>query len=203
MKQLWKVEADTVKVQMSLDTVWDESAGRLRVDKGGVWPVEASCALVEGEARWVLDELPAELSEQAYMWQRERALDGDGDWEQEWQCSGWKPGVEEEQLGTVDWVGDMWEQEAAEEGFVEGAEQQLLGEGHASMRDDRRWQTRLEQAREGGVWGVLDVYSDGGADGAGTPAASVEYGWLAGVQMRTRWRFWQRVQREWVVSPGR
>ena len=74
----------------------------------------------------------------------------------------------------------MWEQEAAEEGFAKGAEQQLLGEGHASMRDDRRWQTRLEQAREGRVWGVLDVYSDGGADGAGTPAASAEYGWLVG-----------------------
>ena len=28
------------------------------------------------------------------------------------------------------------------------------------------------------TWGVLDVYSDGGADGAGTPAASAEYGWL-------------------------
>ena len=28
--------------------------------------------------------------------------------------------------------------------------------------------------------GVLDVYSDGGADGAGTPAASAEYGWLVG-----------------------
>ena len=93
-KQLWKAEADTVKVQMSLDTVRDESAGRLRVDRGGVWPVEVSCVLVEGEARWVLDELPAELSEQAYMWQREHALDGDGDWEQEWQCSGWRPGAE-------------------------------------------------------------------------------------------------------------
>ena len=110
------------------------------------------------------------------MWQREHALDGDGDWEQEWQCAGWRPGAEEEQLGTVDWVGSMWEQEAAEEDFVKGAEQQLLGEGHASMRDDQRWQTRLEQAREGGVWGVLDVYSDGGADGTGTPAASAEYG---------------------------
>ena len=26
----------------------------------------------------------------------------------------------------------------------------------------------------------MDVYSDGGADGAGTPAASAEYGWLVG-----------------------
>ena len=40
-----------------------------------------------------------------------------------------------------------------------------------------RWQRRLDQAREVGVWGVLDVYSDGRADGAGTPAASAEYGW--------------------------
>jgi hypothetical protein len=33
--------------------------------------------LVEGEERWVLDELPAQLSEQAYMWQREHELDED------------------------------------------------------------------------------------------------------------------------------
>ena len=54
---------------MTLDKVWDASAERWRVGKGGVWPVGASCVLVEGEERWVLDELPAELSEQAYMWQ--------------------------------------------------------------------------------------------------------------------------------------
>ena len=33
-----------------------------------VWPVEASCVLVEGEERWVMDQLPAELNEQADMW---------------------------------------------------------------------------------------------------------------------------------------
>ena len=27
---------------------------------------------------------------------------------------------------------------------------------------------------------MLDVYSDGGADGAGTPAAFAEYGWIVG-----------------------
>jgi hypothetical protein len=32
---------------------------RWRVSKGDVWPVEASCVMVEGEERWVLDELPA------------------------------------------------------------------------------------------------------------------------------------------------
>ena len=179
-RQLWKVGADTVEVKMPLDKVWDASAERLRVSKGGVWPVEASCVLVDGEERWVLDELPAELSEQAYIWQWEHGLDGDINRGKEWQCSGWRPGATEAQLGTVDWTGCVWEQEAAEEGFAEGAEQHLLGEGHSGLRDDLKWQSRLAQARVDDRWGVLDVYSDGGADGAGTPAASTEYGWLVG-----------------------
>ena len=179
-RQLWKVEEATVEVQMTLDKVWDASAERWRVGKGGVWPVEASCVMVEGEERWVLDELPAELSEQAYMWQWEQGVDGNEDQRQEWQCSGWRPGAEEEQVDTVDWTGNPWEQQGAEEDFAEGAEQQLLGEGHSSLRDDSKWQSKLAQARVDGAWGALDVYSDGGADGAGTPAASAEYGWLVG-----------------------
>ena len=46
------------------------------------------------------------------------------------------------------------------------------------MRDDRKWQSKLARARVDGAWGALDVYSDGGADGANTPAAPVEYGWM-------------------------
>jgi hypothetical protein len=179
-RQLWKVEEATVEVQMTLDKVWDTSAERWRVGKGGVWPVEASCVVVEGEERWVLDELPAELSEQAYMWQWEHGVDGNEDQRHEWQCSGWRPGAEEEQGDTVDWTGNPWEQQEAGEDFAEGAEQQLLGEGHGSLRDDSKWQSKLAQARVDGAWGALDVYSDGGADGAGTPAASAEYGWLVG-----------------------
>ena len=179
-RQLWKVEEATVEVQMTLDRVWDTSAERWRVGKGGVWPVEASCVVVEGEERWVLDELPAELSEQAYMWQWEHGVDGNEDQRHEWQCSGWRPGAEEEQGDTVDWTGNPWEQQEAGEDFAEGAEQQLLGEGHSSLRDDSKWQSKLAQARVDGAWGALDVYSDGGADGAGTPAASAEYGWLVG-----------------------
>ena len=130
---------------------------------------------------WGFRPVPAlELSEQAYMWQWEQGVDGDDNQRQEWQCSGWMPGAEEEQMNTVDWTGSPWEQQGAEEGFAEGAEQQLLGEGHSSMRDDQKWQGKLAQARLDGNWGVLDVYSDGGADGAGTPAASAEYGWLVG-----------------------
>ena len=50
-KQLWKVAEGNVEVQMTLDKVWDAPAERLRVGKGGVWPVEASCVMVEGEER--------------------------------------------------------------------------------------------------------------------------------------------------------
>ena len=46
-RQLWKVEDGTVEVPMTLDKVWDASAERWRVDTGGVWPVGASCVLVE------------------------------------------------------------------------------------------------------------------------------------------------------------
>ena len=91
---------------MTLDKVWDASAERWRVATGGMWPVEASCALVEGGERWVLDELPAKLSGQAYMWQRGQGVDGEDDRRQGWLCSGWRPGAEEEQLGTVDWMGE-------------------------------------------------------------------------------------------------
>ena len=75
-RQLWEVEEGTVEVQMTLDKVWDAPAERWRVGKGGAWPVEASRVMVEGEERWVLDELPAEISEQAYMWQWEQGVDG-------------------------------------------------------------------------------------------------------------------------------
>ena len=66
-KKLCKVGQDTVEVQMTLGKVWDVSAGRWRVSKGGVWPVEANCVLVGGGERWVLDQLPTELNEQTYM----------------------------------------------------------------------------------------------------------------------------------------
>jgi hypothetical protein len=38
-RQLWKVEGATVEVKMTLDKVWDTSAERWRVGKGGVWAV--------------------------------------------------------------------------------------------------------------------------------------------------------------------
>ena len=96
--------------------------------------------LVGGEERWMLDELPAELNEQAYMWQWEQGVDGDSNWRQEWLCSGWKPGAGEEQLRTVDWMGSPWEQKGTGEGFAEGEEQPLLGETTAAwgvIRSDR------------------------------------------------------------------
>ena len=53
--------------------------------------------LVGGEEKWVLDGLPAELSEQAYMWQWEHDVDGDNNRRQEWLSSGCEPGTGEEQ----------------------------------------------------------------------------------------------------------
>ena len=63
----------------------------------------------------MLDELPAELSEQAYMWPSEQGVDGEDGRRQGWLCSGWRPGAVEEQLGNVDWIGEPWEQQGAEE----------------------------------------------------------------------------------------
>ena len=48
------------------------------------------------------------------------------------------------------------------------------------MCSDAKWKQKLAEATETNNWGVLDVYSDGGVDGSGTPAASVEYGWMVG-----------------------
>ena len=48
------------------------------------------------------------------------------------------------------------------------------------MCSDAKWKQRLAEAAESNIWGVLDVYSGGGADGAGTPEASAEYGWIVG-----------------------
>ena len=99
-------------------------------------------------------------SEQACMWQWEQGDDGESNLRQEWLCSGRRPGAEAEQLGTVEWIGSPWQQEGAEEDLAEGVEQQLLGEGHNSTRDDKKWLSKLPQARMDDTWGVLDVYSD-------------------------------------------
>jgi hypothetical protein len=133
--------------------------------------------LEEGQ-RWLLDALPAELSEQVFMQMREEGREHSQEGHQEWSCSSWKPGVPEEQEGTVCWKGESWSQQGAEECFVPGDELQLLGEGHDSMCSDAKWKQKLAGAAESNNLGVLDVYSDGGADGAGTPASSFCRVWL-------------------------
>jgi hypothetical protein len=111
---------------MELTKVWDTSTERSRVQKGGVWPVEASCVAVEGGQRWLLDALPAELSEQVFMQLREQGQEHTLDGQKERGCSDWSPGVTEDQEGTVCWKGGSWSQQAAEECFAPGAELQLL-----------------------------------------------------------------------------
>ena len=126
-RQLWKVEEITVQVGMRLTKVWDAFTERSRVHKGGVWPVEASCVVLEEDQRWLLDALPAELSEQVFMQLREEGLEHSQGGQQEWRCSNWKLGVPEEQEGTVCWKGESWSHQSAEECFASGAELQLLG----------------------------------------------------------------------------
>ena len=152
------MEEGTVKVDMRLCKVWDESTERSmrRVQGGGVWPVEASCVMLEEGQRWLLDALPAELSGQVFMQLREEGLEHSQEGQQEWGCSRWKPGALEEQVGTVSWKGESWSQQGAEECFAPGAELQLLGEGHDSMCSDGKWRQKLAEATESN-WGVLDV----------------------------------------------
>ena len=76
--------------------------------------------------------------------------------------------------------GECWGQQGAEGCFAPGVEQQLLGGGRDSMCGDREWEQKLLGASQSGSWGVLGVYSGGGADGAGTPGATAEYDWLVG-----------------------
>ena len=61
--QLWRVDETSTQVDMKLTKVWDTSTERSRMQKGGVWPVGASCVMLEEGQRWLLDALPAELSE--------------------------------------------------------------------------------------------------------------------------------------------
>ena len=136
--------------------------------------------VVGGEEHWVLDALPAELIEQVFLQQWQKKLEHEAGHHQEWKCSGWRPGALEVQVDTVSWKGELWEQKEAEESFADETEKKLLGEGMDSMRGDEKWRSKLEEATQSGRWGVLDVYSDGGADGAGTPEATAEYGWLIG-----------------------
>ena len=44
---------EQVGVAIKLCKVRDTATGRNRVQKGGMWPVEASCILVDGEERWM------------------------------------------------------------------------------------------------------------------------------------------------------
>ena len=138
-RQVWKVMEKVKVVDKVVVKDWDQYTARHRVLTGGVWPLEASCVVVDGEERWMIDELPADLSEQIFMQQRDMGVEHKEEWEQECCCSDWRPGLEEEQEEQVCWAGEPWEQPSEEEGFAPGAEEKLLGEGGSSMRGDARW----------------------------------------------------------------
>ena len=64
--------------------------------------------------RWILDELPVALSESVFMQQKELGLENRSGSKQEWECPGalgaWAE-PEEMQIGTISWMGNMWEQQ--------------------------------------------------------------------------------------------
>ena len=104
-------------------------------------------------------------------------------------------------MGTANWTGSMWEQEAAEEGFAEGAEQLLLGEDHSGMRGDVKWQERLVQTREVGIYGECSMCTQTVGQMAlahQQPLQNMPGWWVA--QTRTRWRSRQKRQQELVGS---
>ena len=84
--------------------------------------------------------------------------------------------------GCSELGGECWRQQGAKESFAEGVELQLLGGGRDSMCGGGKWRQKLLEATQSDSWGVLGVYSDGGADGAGTrtPEATAVCGWLVG-----------------------
>ena len=123
-------------------------ARRLVVQKGGAWPVEIRCVILEEGQRWLLDALPAELSEQAFMQLREQGQEHLLDGQQEWGCSHWRPGVPDGQDGIVCWKGESWSQQAAKECFAPGADLQRLGEGHDNMCSDVKWKQKLAEVAE-------------------------------------------------------
>ena len=80
------------------------------------------------------------------------------------------------------------------------------------MCSDAKWKQKLAGATESNNWGVLDVYSDDGADGSDTPEASAEYGWIVrgtDAQSLETWARRLREQQGWEAClkrwtpPGR
>ena len=60
-KQVWGLTETMADVDMVLVKEWDPYTERHCVQTGGVWPVEASCVVIKGRERWLIDELPAFL----------------------------------------------------------------------------------------------------------------------------------------------
>ena len=80
--------------------------------------------MLEKGQRWLLDALPAELSEQVFMQLREEGLEHSQEGQQEWGCSRWELARLEEQVGTMSWKGGCWGQQGAEE--TEGGQDAVL-----------------------------------------------------------------------------
>ena len=146
-----------VEVDMKLVKILDVDVDRNRVQTGGVWPVGAS-RMIDEKSCWLLNEIPAELCEQLFMQQREMGIEQEKEHRWEWDCSDWMPQISEEWTADVRWTGQCWDRPQEDEGFGQGDEERLLGEGWGGLRCDRKWQAKLKQAKGRGKWGILEVF---------------------------------------------
>jgi hypothetical protein len=90
----------------------------------------------------------------------------------------------EEELDDQPVRHSLWEQDTLEAynellfGNLD-AEVEAVRQRKAAYDEERRL-PEASKGRHEQQLGVLDVYSDGGADGADTPEASAEYDWMVG-----------------------
>lgn len=150
----------------------------VRLDE--LWPVEVATVVARrGGGVWrMLDDVDQGLLDAVHAYQAEHAephelLRGSAK-RVEWTLEGFDPGCPAQGGG---WDGGEYR---TDEPATQADRNALLGKHKTRLVDDVRFRAEISAARASGAWGTLDVYSDGGADHAGTPYATAEYGWVVG-----------------------
>ena len=157
--------------------------------EGQVWPVVATWmdSAEGGTSRIALEQVPTDCQEAVHRQQCELmgAVEMDAvEWRREWTGGGFVVG---QPPSGAEWVGNH---AVVAERWGEGDMGALLGEGWWGVKSSTDYERALERAGVTGVWEGLDVYSDGGADLAGTEEASADYGWVIGGTDRDALAVW-------------
>jgi hypothetical protein len=174
---VWRHELDD-----NTETVW--------VSEEELWPVEwirtEGPKSIEGEETgrtvwYVLDDIPEGLAQDLAQNQSESGCDK---YRHEWmQKEGFVPGTETDREGMRD---ILKEADGGEGGWSTRTMQTLFGEGKLGMQGSAKYdeahQRCLEQGLSDDEWPSLDMFSDGGADGASTKTAVAQYGWAVSAE---------------------